>query len=157
MSSAENADSDWIETVERLYAKGFTGDNDFIKLGKKEQHVKFLYNQIISSLWFIKNRSDISEEYINTSRKSWEANRMTKPIWLFYNTDYVINDSDVLNFVMKFGDSPLTSNDCALLFFTSFQDGNIQELSEALPLSMLYEIYAPIMESNFEKWLDDIT
>jgi hypothetical protein len=151
MTTDDTKDSMWANATEEVYFDG--PDEGYVQLSPEQRHIQFISSRISSSLWFVKNREEISPYYLDEIYQSWGTNRAMKPAWLFYDIDYVIDEAEIEKFITEINDTKLTSNDFTLLYLISLQEETIQKTLKALPLSLLYEIYNPIMEDNFQKWL----
>jgi hypothetical protein len=77
---------------------------------------------------------------------------ISRMVWLFWNSETILNPEDLIRLIVELDDLSLTEGDYALLLFLSYQDVETQALIKALPLSMLHDMYAPLADAKFEDW-----
>jgi hypothetical protein len=76
-----------------------------------------------------------------------------KPVfWILYDERNSDLPSQLRSFIIKTHDLSLDHEDCALLFYISLQDENLQNSIQGIPLSILHEMFLPIAEENLAKW-----
>jgi hypothetical protein len=79
-----------------------------------------------------------------------------KAVWLFFRDipkDFVERSQKL---IIGINDETLDIGDYALLLYVSYQDEDIKEVLNALPLPMLYEVYESVIDSTITKWEQEV-
>jgi hypothetical protein len=75
-----------------------------------------------------------------------------KIYWLLCHTPFTHFPSQFKSFIIERFDSSLNELDYVLLFYISLQSEGIQNTTQGLPLPMLYDMFMPVADANFEEW-----
>jgi hypothetical protein len=119
----------------------------------KEVHV--IHSKITSSLY---NWYDVSNGIPDHTKMSEyvaqkDAPYLRKMMWLFWDSEVTLVADDLVKLAVELNDPNLSEDDYALLMFISYQGEDVIKLAEGgMPLSILYDMYKPIAENNFEEW-----
>jgi hypothetical protein len=71
--------------------------------------------------------------------------------WLFDGWPLAGSFDKVQSFIIEKNDPSLSDTDYLLLFYISLQSLEVQKLAESVPLSMLYDMFAPVAEENIRR------
>jgi hypothetical protein len=71
--------------------------------------------------------------------------------WLLYDVRSTFSPQ-LQSFIIKTHDLTLSKEDYVLLFYASLQSAEVQDAVRDLPLSMVYDMFMPIAQSNFNDW-----
>jgi hypothetical protein len=75
----------------------------------------------------------------------------SRAIWLFYGTPHEDIVDSLADFIIDKHDQYMIPGDYTLLFYLSLQEQETQDSLSALPISMLYDIYEPLIEAGKEE------
>jgi hypothetical protein len=143
----------------KLYRKAHPG----ILPSQTVRELQEIYDTILDEIIFItvhlrkiKNTVDASLFARFIESKKFENRGLftrNKSMWLVYNKGLDISDA-LAKFIIDKNDTALLPSDYALLFYTTFEDEEVQENLKDIPLSMLYDMYEPLMLSSIDRWKD---
>jgi hypothetical protein len=131
---------------------------------EKVGELKSIYDDILDDLFFItfsldriKNESTLSAKAHRFQIQAFEHRKLftkNKNIWLVFNKNLSIDDS-LAEFIINKDNVLLSSADYTLLFYVSLEeDVDVKKNLEGLPLSMLREMYDPLIEDAIDEWAD---
>jgi hypothetical protein len=73
-------------------------------------------------------------------------------VWILYGFPVKNLHTKLLDLLIEYDDERLTTSDHALLLYTFCQNEITSDSLEGIPLSMLYDIFTPIIETNLASW-----
>jgi hypothetical protein len=71
--------------------------------------------------------------------------------WLFDGMPLVGSFDKLQSFIIEKNDPDLSDTDYLLLFYISLQNADVQKVTDSVPLSMLYDMFAPVAEENIRR------
>jgi hypothetical protein len=85
-----------------------------------------------------------------------ELIRHNSSIWLFH--DFPIENiyNDFATTFIKANNIKLTTSDYAVLLYVSYQEKETQKALEGFSLSLLHEMFNPLVDQNINAWLLDL-
>jgi hypothetical protein len=79
-----------------------------------------------------------------------------KAVWLFFRDIPDDFEKRSQKLIIDINDDKLSIGDYALLLYVSYQDEDVKEVLNALPLPMLYEVYESIIDSTIASWQQEV-
>jgi hypothetical protein len=109
-----------------------------------------VYDIIINSMRSIDESLITKKQTVLNFKGLFEQN---KSIWML-RSEHVADkegfQDKLADFIIAKQDTSLTPSDYALLYKASLDKGSIQDSLENIPLFMLHDMYAPLMEAEIE-------
>jgi hypothetical protein len=79
-----------------------------------------------------------------------------KIYWIFNGVPFTDSFKQLQSFIINKNDLNLIDTDYVLLFYIFLQGEEVQDATQNLPLSMLYDMFLPVAEANLEKITSDL-
>jgi hypothetical protein len=108
----------------------------------------FVYQLSVMAKGYKQLRSEVEYEWMLV-----EDIRQVKLFLLFYGMDFEDTASLFKAFLLERNMAEEDDGeDSALLFYASLQSEEVKKVTEGLPLNILYDMFMPVSDANFEKW-----
>jgi hypothetical protein len=154
--SQEYYDNDKIQTYLNsyiaLYKKTYSTPRAKAKITQKARAIEKTIRYVLYT-WY-----DVSDGIPDAFKMTEYVLKKNHPViakmmWLFWNSGITLDPNDLVNLAVKLNDTELSEDDYALLMFISYQGEDVTVLAKnGMPLSIFYDMYTPVAESNFEEW-----